>query len=251
MSAFLLRVLFLLSAWAWQQALANTEIINFATVGDADQMEVRAYSSEWLKLSRHKNEGIWSIRPAPLETPWEAVCEPSSRTVDEVAPCPHELWVVLDLDHEDWKSYSKFTLRVSWPASSPADFSLQVYSPEELWNRLNGSSVKTASQHGENAALGSSPTRRKYARIRAVDIGVLTPSSTPSPPVGRVPFIILLEPLYLGILPASVLPTLLFLVPLALLAGLGVPWIYAYLERVADRAISEMERDRVRESKKD
>jgi hypothetical protein len=40
-------------------------------------------------------------------------------------PCPHDLWIVLDLDGDGqngrgksaWKSYDRFTLRVSWPAS--------------------------------------------------------------------------------------------------------------------------------------
>jgi hypothetical protein len=41
--------------------------------------------------------------------------------------CPHDLWIVLDLDDDGrhghngdmaaWKNYDRFTLRVSWPAS--------------------------------------------------------------------------------------------------------------------------------------
>lgn len=29
--------------------------------------------------------------------------------------CPHELWVVLNLDENQWKNFDKFTLRLSWP----------------------------------------------------------------------------------------------------------------------------------------
>jgi hypothetical protein len=31
--------------------------------------------------------------------------------------CPHDLWLALDLDGEEWTKYDRFTLRVSWPAS--------------------------------------------------------------------------------------------------------------------------------------
>ncbi len=42
-----------------------------------------------------------------------------------------------------------------------------------------------------------------------------------------------LEPLYFGILPASVVPTLYFLIPVVLLAAVALPWINAYLEDIA------------------
>ena len=30
--------------------------------------------------------------------------------------CPHEFWLVLDLDQDGWKMHDRFTLRLSWPA---------------------------------------------------------------------------------------------------------------------------------------
>lgn len=52
----------------------------------------------------------------------------------------------------------------------------------------------------------SHTTRRKYARIRLSFSGVFSPPA--SPVVDDVPFILALEPLYFGVLPSSVLPTI-------------------------------------------
>jgi hypothetical protein len=52
----------------------------------------------------------------------------------------------------------------------------------------------------------SHTTRRKYARIRLSFAGVLTPPA--SSVVDDVPFILALEPLYFGVLPQSVIPTI-------------------------------------------
>ena len=52
------------------------------------------------------------VPPAPLGSILEDVCEgylPGS--------CPHEDWLVLDLDDVAWGKFSKFTVRISWPAS--------------------------------------------------------------------------------------------------------------------------------------
>lgn len=86
----------------------------------------------------------------------------------------------------------------------------------------------------------------KYARIRVVDVGVLIP--TPDLPPSAIqaepiPFILILEPLYLGILPASLLPSICFLVPLLLGAGLAASWIISYLDRFVQQARQEL-RDR-------
>jgi hypothetical protein len=77
-------------------------------------------------------------------------------------------------------------------------------------------------------------------RIRAVDTGVLTPSleqtkSSALSPLS-VPFMLTLEPLYLGVVPASVLPTLALLVPVIICAVLLVPFINRYLDGVAINA---------------
>ena len=112
----------------------------------------------------------------------------------------------------------------------PADFSIQILSPAELKTRLD---LNSTALHPDSA---SPQTRLKYARIRLVDTGIRAPSSgsAPNPPV---PFIVRLEPLYLGILPASVLPVLLFLLPVVAFAALVMaPRIHRYLAAVAGDA---------------
>ena len=85
-----------------------------------------------------------------------------------------------------------------------------------------------------------SKTRRKYARIRLVDTGIVSPSVT-THPNALVPFIVRLEPLYLGVIPASVFPVLVFLVLVVAFAVIVmVPRIQVYLAKVADDARDEL-----------
>ncbi|PBK93440.1 hypothetical protein ARMGADRAFT_992133 [Armillaria gallica] len=187
-------------------ALANTEIVNFYASSVA-QAPV-AVGTEWAALSASDNQRQFEITPAPLGTPLTAVCPRS--------PCQHELWLKLDLSNNDWQQFTKFTLRISWAAYDPADFLIDI---------LDGESISSAKS-------SDPPTRLKYARIRLVDTGVLTPGISVDRPAA-VPFTVVLEPLYFGILPASVVPTLYFLIPVVLLAAAALPWINAYLEDIA------------------
>ena len=124
--------------------------------------------------------------------------------------------------------------------------------------------------------LSSTPhtptTRSRYARIRAVHAGVPTPGSRsyshshspalapqPQPRVpaphpgsaapangaverekGTVPFVVILEPTYLGVLPATLLPTVGFLVPIVLAAAWFVPWVTAYFEPFVRQAREDL-----------
>ena len=120
---------------------------------------------------------------------------------------------------------------------SPADFDIEVKSAEALFSELpedvRGSDV------GVHAR-----TRLMYARVRVVDAGVRTPiadgsheRATPEP----VPFIVVLEPLYFGVLPASVLPTVAFLgVVIVIAAYWVVPPAQGYLCAVADEVRKEV-----------
>jgi hypothetical protein len=89
-------------------------------------------------------------------------------------------------------------------------------------------------------------TRTKYARIRVVDIGIRTPTAEykallrqgpikPTP----VPFMLILEPLYLGVLPATVVPSVGALILVAVVAGLAVPRVNRYLQEVAAQVRQE------------
>ncbi|KAK0464716.1 uncharacterized protein EV420DRAFT_1638258 [Desarmillaria tabescens] len=115
-----------------------------------------------------------------------------------------QLWINLDLSSKERTAY---TLRVSWAAYYPTNVFIDVV---------------------------DEPAR---AHIRFVDAGVFTPGRTKQP--SPVPFSIVLERLYFGLLPASVLPTLVFMGPVLLMAGLAIPWINAYLEKVAVEARKE------------
>lgn len=55
-----------------------------------------------------------------------------------------------------------------------------------------------------------------------------------------VPFIVILEPVYLGVLPAALLPTVGFLIPIVLAAALFVPFVIAYFEPFVRQAREDM-----------
>lgn len=62
-------------------------------------------------LSEETPDISLKVSPAAVHTSIANVCEPPS------ASCPHEVWAVLDLDSPSWREWSKFTLRISWPAN--------------------------------------------------------------------------------------------------------------------------------------
>ncbi|ETW86519.1 hypothetical protein HETIRDRAFT_241893, partial [Heterobasidion irregulare TC 32-1] len=195
--------------------LANTEIINFLVTNLANPDH---YFLRRPVLSPATYERQWHVDPAPVHTLLESVCDPPvhAAAVNDGTPtpppCPYEAWAVLDLDEPAWSSYAKFTLRVSWPASSPADFSIQVYTPTELASHLG----LPASPPSPLAPVSPPPTTRlRFARIRLVSTGVRARTHAPlmpPPPPPAVAFITILEPLYFTVLPASVAPTVAFLV---------------------------------------
>jgi hypothetical protein len=135
-------------------------------------------------------------------------------------PCPHDLWLVLDLDgdrkngyehsNEDsaWKSYDRFTLRVSWPASYPVQVALSLY---PVIPSAAPSSAHTGTM---------SPRRVHLARIRLEQEGIPIPRREHREGEG-VPLVVLLEPLVLGVLPASVLPIVGTLLGVLLMAAVS------------------------------
>lgn len=123
----------------------------------------------------------------------------------------------------------------------PADFHIRTYTPQSL-ARL----IQPGGRHQKLpiAEPATTTTRRMFARIRLVDTGVQTesdakPPHTTTAPV-PVPFIVTLEPLILGVLPASLLPTVAVIVLVAVVAGfLVVPPVYRYLANLADEVRKE------------
>lgn len=208
------------------EALGNTEIVNF-----------EATKSPEVALPHIKSFPVLTIGQA--EQAFHV--SPAAHSVEHAGRgnfslgLSHELWLVLDLDANDWLPFSKFTLRISWPACSPADFSVDVYAPEDFANLFLGHNVSQ-----ESAMF---MTRQKIAHITLHDSAIFTPSS--SPPIlhaepqlpDPVPFIVLLEPLYLGVLPASVLPVVGLLTAVIAFAALAVlplaqRWIFAVARQV-------------------
>ncbi|KIL00833.1 hypothetical protein PAXRUDRAFT_821293 [Paxillus rubicundulus Ve08.2h10] len=249
------------------QVAANTEIINFLPSREHTVDLPLAVVGNWSNLRHSDNERRWALQPAALHTPLHQVCEIDDGTAlsGRPFPCPHELWVILDLDDKKWESYTTFTLRLSWAASTPADFSIEIYSPEAVQDRLSkrhqiSARPKSTYAHPSSSSHTSHQgptTRSKYARIRVVDAGVLTPGTLPHVPrtssdapailavehkLDSVPFIVILEPLYLGVLPASLLPTVCFLIPILLVAAMSVPFAIAYLDIFVRQAREDLTR---------
>ena len=114
---------------------ANTEIINFsATEAEFSSLP---FTETWLaRISQQPalslTKQLWRhiLEPANSTLQWNMISAPQEYTlsqsiclnlhewhpVQNVDVCPHEFWLVLDLDQDGWKVYDKFTLRLSWPA---------------------------------------------------------------------------------------------------------------------------------------
>ncbi|KAI5118261.1 hypothetical protein M0805_008195 [Coniferiporia weirii] len=238
-------------------ASANTEIRNFhasASVFPLPHVGVSEVTAAWpvLNASTSASTRAFAVVPAPLGTLLRDVCGPMR--VADAEGSPHELWVRLDLDDAPWARFEHFTLRVSWPAFYPTEFDIALYTPTALLSHLQALLNTISSDPDpdlEPKLKSSSMTRVQYARIRLVDTGVrppLPPLSSPSstkPPRAHadadpVPFTLTLEPLLLGVLPSSLLPTLLLLVPALAAAALALPPTLRALEGVVVQARKEL-----------
>ncbi|KAI0789496.1 hypothetical protein C8Q75DRAFT_704067, partial [Abortiporus biennis] len=190
---------------------ANTEIVNFAALNSPELDILNA--PQWPRLASDLPEALFRVQPAPLGTKLRDVCEKiSTEDSSSSSECPNELWLILDLESPKWLTYSKFTLRISWPASFPADFLIETFTPHQLASKLSLPNLGSISDP-------SLPlTRRQYARIRVVDTGFTTPRAKSISP-HAVPFAVRLEPLLFGVIPMTVVPTLMFLVPVVAIAA--------------------------------
>ncbi|KAF8918148.1 hypothetical protein CPB85DRAFT_1282708 [Mucidula mucida] len=126
-----------------------------------------------------------------------------------------DLWLSLDTGGS-WDAYVRFTLRISWAASYPTDFSISLYNPP-----------------------GALLERVKYAHIQAVHSGGFTPPVDRNLDPMRVTFTVILEPLVLGVLPVSVQPVLVCLEVIVFGAVLVTPNMHAVLAKMAMEARKE------------
>jgi len=236
----------------WRPAIANTEIVNFRAY-ETDEV-VMQRTSDWPILHHGQSQGRWTLQPAPLGSVLEDVCEPQTQTGPSTYPCPHELWVILNLDDDNaWERFSKFTLRLSWPASHPTDFSIGLYDSHALPVRYKLPQPHSQAQleHDHERTRSRRRRRKKYARIRLVHTGVFTPSGNATLDASRVPepvpFHLILEPLYFGVVPETVLPIAAILIPVVVLAGFLARLVNGYLEPLAKdarRELGALERER-------
>ena len=126
---------------------------------------------------------------------------------------------------------------------SPADFLIETYSPNDAQTHFPTMDDSLSSSPFEDSDYKEElhSTRRLYARIRAVSTGLRRPSPNQDR-VDPVEFILLLEPLYLGAVPASVVPIIFFILVLGFIAWVLVaPFVNGYLEYIADQARAEIE----------
>ncbi|KAF4612013.1 hypothetical protein D9613_004323 [Agrocybe pediades] len=188
--------------------LGDTEIVNFAAHGS--QHLSLPFTHKWPILRPGASELRFNITSARSQS--DITQEPCRNlenwSLDRPEACPHEIWAVLDLDQDQWKKFDKLTLRISWPAYHPTRFTMAIYDPPSL---SKFSSEGSSTEHPT--------TRTKYARTQLVHTGVLTPWKGSSENTSRydVSFILVLEPLHFGVLPESVIPTVL-----AILAAIAI-----------------------------
>lgn len=116
----------------------------------------------------------------------------------------------------------------------PAEVSVQVYTPSALVAYL-GKAASPLNPAGNQPVT----TRRQYARIRVVDSSIRTPLSSSNDSSTPVPFTVKLEPLSLDVLPVSIVPTLAFMIPVALVGSLIATFIYRYAKMLARQGKGE------------
>ncbi|KAJ8509226.1 hypothetical protein ONZ45_g8583 [Pleurotus djamor] len=234
----------LVLTWTTTISLANTEIRNFQVDATSDPVSVvlPASISQWHSLDFVSNEKELGLLPARFGTFLSSVCETevdvTKPTVNSPYGCPHELFLVLNLDANAWRKYNAYVLRLSWSTSYPAKFDIQILSASMLAELLETNPNHT--WKGNPQKVFKISTRTRYVRIRVVDTGVVTPKPGPtsSPLQAAVPFTLILEPLYFGFLPASVTPILLLVLPVIASAFIIIPKLLVYFESLAHEAIS-------------
>ena len=113
----------------------------------------------------------------------------------------------------------------------PAEFSLKIFSPEELTTLIR---ERWPILHEEDQIDLRHETQYVYARVLAKSRGIRPPNSgVPNSQPLEVPVNIVYEPLVLGFLPLSLLPTVWITVGVAIVAAFCVQPITAFLDKIA------------------
>ncbi|KAH8825553.1 hypothetical protein DL96DRAFT_1609251 [Flagelloscypha sp. PMI_526] len=184
-------------AWFSRLVLANTEIRNFRATAAVNVPVLQALDLLTITPANGSHVRLDGAAAA-LGKDVSSVCSLVTST-----GCEHQIVVRLLLPDAE----AAYTLRISWPGSSPADFFMDIIDPASAAPFL----VADPSPSGPQ-------TSTKYAFIRIVDTGIVPFSVNKDTP--PVPFILTLEPLALGILPSSLAPLVGFYF-LPLLVGIS------------------------------
>jgi hypothetical protein len=108
----IMRLLVLTTLWLVLPVFANTEIVNIQISEHPTTQAVGEITRSWPIVDPLSSERRWDILPARLHTPPDHVCADKPWH-----DCPHDLWLAFDFEHPQWTRFSKFTFRISWPAS--------------------------------------------------------------------------------------------------------------------------------------
>lgn len=152
------------------------------------------------------------------------------------------VWLKMELD-----DHAKFTLRLSWPAFYPTDFDIQLYTASKQILTLS-QALRLPKETPDNATFPSqSPdnpdTRVVYARIKAINTGIIDPrliEHSGNPKGQDIKLVVIIEPLLLNFLPRSLIPTLIALMVLITCAIIALNPITRFLAIVAEAAKKEM-----------
>ncbi|KIJ54365.1 hypothetical protein M422DRAFT_241610 [Sphaerobolus stellatus SS14] len=188
----------------------NTEIVNFDLNHLPDLAE--SVSSSWGLLTPLSPS---NKRTYHVEVP-EIGC-PVRSSGDQVAPA--DTWFGLNIPRT--LSAKRYTLRISWPATMPVNFDIQVF---------------RVSHASDGAAFDQLPT--PYARIKTSSAGIRSNCSGSGvlPSTDTIHFDVILEPLIAGVLPESLIPTILSLFPITAIFWVLAQHIESHLRRTAREA---------------
>lgn len=117
---------------------------------------------------------------------------------------------------------------------------MDLYEPSEVLQRL-----ATLSKSHKHQV--STPTLQKYLRIKARQFGIPIPQKAKENVALRVPCHLVLEPLYFGVLPHTLIPTILFMIPVIYIAIYHItPPILREFQALANKANAELVQKRKR-----
>ena len=143
------------------QILANTEFINFH-VPLAPNRYTTQIDSNNTRYYRRLHAGNDQIILRDHHAP-------PCKDDDDDDECPHEIWLVLDIDSWSSTHYERFTLRVSWPASvrvSPSLFSHHFFVTFHAHIARRGRSAAPVPRGRTHAPRARAPVRLERPRAQ-------------------------------------------------------------------------------------